>query len=120
MSTPLSVAANFTVSPLTLSPTSLNFGNVLVDHPKKEIVTLKNTSSKIIYMGPITLTVTQGDGSQFRIDHVCEAKLRPGTSCLIGVIFTPDAVGPDTATLNIGNSLGSPIEVPITAAGVEK
>jgi hypothetical protein len=47
--------------------------------------------------------------------------LRPGKSCTIGVTFRPDAVGPDAATLNIVTSApGSPLEVPITGAGVKK
>lgn len=44
--------------------------------------------------------------------------LAVGNSCSITVIFTPDAVGTDAATLNIATSApGSPLKVPITAAG---
>jgi hypothetical protein len=65
--------------------------------------------------------VTQGDASQFKIDHVCTARLKPGKDCYIGVAFKPDAIGSDTATLNIVTSApGSPIEVPIAGAGVPK
>jgi uncharacterized repeat protein (TIGR03803 family) len=103
---------------LVASPESLNFGNVIVGRSKKEVVILTNISSATVGIGPTTLSVTLG--SQFKLEHTCPAKLRPGTHCTIAVVFTPDAGGQDVATLNIGNSLGSAIDVPITATGIQK
>jgi hypothetical protein len=106
---------------LIASPSSVSFGNVVVKRPKKQVVTLTNTGFTILNIGPISLTVTQGDASQFSIGHVCTPHLRPGRSCTIAVHFTPDAVGSDAATLNIASSApGSPLEVPITGAGINK
>ncbi len=81
-------------------------------------MTLENHGVDPVEIGPITFSVTTGDTSQFT-DHVyCRSRLGAGKSCTIAVIFTPDAVGADAATLNIVTSApGSPIEVPITAAG---
>jgi hypothetical protein len=87
----------------------------------KKVVTVTNNGTTKVALGPITLTVTTGDASQFGLDHSCSPILRPGKSCTIGVTFRPDAVGPDAATLNIVTSApGSPLEVPITGAGVKK
>ena len=118
--TPLSLTVDQSGT-LIASPTSVSFGNVVVGRPKKQVVTLTNTGSTILGIGPISLTVTQGDASQFSIGHVCTPHLRPGRSCTIAVHFTPDAVGSDAATLNIASSApGSPLEVPITGAGINK
>ena len=121
MSGPQSVTANFVTGQVTVSPSSLNFGKVIVNRSGKKVVTVTNHGASKVQIGPITLTVTMGDPSQFTIDHDCTPELRPGKSCLIGIRFTPDAIGPDAATLNIVTSApGSPIEVPITAAGIAK
>jgi uncharacterized repeat protein (TIGR03803 family) len=105
----------------SVSPTSLNFGNVQLGHQAKKVVTLQNQGVNSVEIGPITFTVTTGDASQFSLEHVCPASIGAGKSCTIAVIFTPDAAGADAATLNIVTSApGSPIEVPITAAGQEQ
>jgi len=110
----------FVLAPVepSVSPTSLNFGNVVLGYREKKVVTLQNQGIDPVEIGPITFTAIAGDASQFT-DHVfCPANLGPGKSCTIAVIFTPDAVGADAATLNIVTSApGSPIEVPIAAAG---
>jgi len=121
MSGPQSVTANFAKAQVIVSPTSLNFGNVVVGRLSKKVVTMTNTDKTKVLVGPITLSVSLGDPSQFALDHVCPTTLKAGTSCSIGVTFRPDAVGPGAATLNIVTSApGSPIEVPITAAGIAK
>ena len=121
MSGPQSLTANFVAAQVTVSPTSVNFGDVIVGRAGKKTVTLQNNTGKPVLIGPISLSVTLGDSSQFRFDHVCPAKLLAGKSCLIGVLFTPDAVGLSTGTLNIVTSApGSPMEVPITAAGIAR
>jgi len=113
----------FKLAPAGVSvfPTSLNFGNVWLGHRAKQVVTLENQGIDSVEIGPITFTVTTGDASQFSLGHVCPASIGAGKSCTIAVIFTPDAAGTDAATLNIVTSApGSPIEVPITAAGKEQ
>ena len=82
---------------------------------------MTNTGKTKVLVGPSTLSVSLGDPSQFGLDHVCPTTLKAGTSCTIGITFRPDAVDPDAATLNIVTSApGSPIMVPITAAGIAK
>ena len=106
---------------VSVSPTSLNFGNVGLGYRAKQVVTLENLGVDPVEIGPITFTAITGNVSQFS-DHVfCQANLGAGKSCTIAVIFTPDAVGADAATLNIVTSApGSPLEVPIAASGIEK
>jgi len=109
------------VPQVAVSPANLNFGDVELGRPAKKVVTLENLGVYPVEIGPITFSVTTGDASQFS-DHVfCSANLGAGKSCTLAVFFTPDAVGTDAATLNIVTSApGSPIEIPITAAGKEE
>ncbi len=105
----------------SVSPTSLSFGNVGLGYRAKKVVTLQNQGIDPVEIGPITFTVTTGDASQFSLEHVCPASIGAGKSCTIAVIFTPDAAGADAATLNIVTSApGSPIEIPIIAAGIKQ
>ena len=77
---------------ISVSPSSLNFGNVELGHPAKKVVTLQNQGVDPVQIGPITFTAITGDVSQFS-DHVfCQGNLGAGKSCTIAVIFTPDAV----------------------------
>ena len=123
MSAAETVTANFApvAGGVTVSPTAIDYGNVIVGHSKKKVVVVQNGTSGYLYVGPISLTITQGDESQFQFEHECPARIKAGTHCSIAVIFTSDAVGPDAGTLNITTSAsGSPIEVPISGAGIKK
>jgi hypothetical protein len=108
-------------SPVTVSPTSISFGNVKLGTTGKTVLTLDNTGKTTVSIGPISFTVTLGDASQFSYTDYCVEKLAPGHKCSIAVKFSPDAIGSDAATLNIVTSApGSPLEVPITAAGIKR
>lgn len=106
---------------MVVSPASLNFGNVELGRPAKRVVTLENQGAKTAEIGPISYSVITGDASQFSFEHECPARVGAGKRCTIAVIFTPDAVGADAATLNIVTNVSDiPLEVPITAAGIKK
>jgi len=101
---------------VTISTPGINFGNVLLGRSAKQVVILDNVGTTPAAVGPITLSITTGDSSQFRFDHVCPATLRAGASCTIGIIFSPDGAYPDAGTLNVGLP-GGAASIPITAAG---
>ena len=125
MSGPQSVTANFAAATsVTVSPTSLMFPNTYVGLQYPMVVIVKNVSTSKVLIGPISISVTQGDSSDFILEQGgCVARegkeLAVGMSCKIGVIFQPDAAGTDTATLNI-TAGGAPIAVPMTGTGKNK
>jgi Abnormal spindle-like microcephaly-assoc'd, ASPM-SPD-2-Hydin len=103
------------------SPSSIDFGKVFLDRRKKVILTLNNTCTTKVEIGAISYTDITGNPDDFSFHAWCANRIRPGKSCSIAVLFTPDAVGTDTATLNIVTSApGSPLQVPITATGIKK
>jgi hypothetical protein len=106
---------------VSFSPTSLSFGNVGLGYRAKKVVTLENQGIDPVEIGPITFSATAGDASQFTDHSFCPSNLAAGKSCTIAVLFNPDAASPDAATLNIVTSApGSPIEIPIAAAGKQE
>jgi hypothetical protein len=104
---------------LTATPSTLNFGNVKMCTQKKEVVTLTNNCTTKVAIGPVSFVDVVGNPDDFTFHRYCRDNLFPGKSCTIAVLFSPDAVATDSATLNIVNSApGSPLQVPITATGV--
>jgi hypothetical protein len=72
----------------SLSATSLNFGNQLVNTPSAEqTVTLTNNGTTSL---GIRSVIASGDYSQ---SNTCNAPLGPSGSCSISVTFNPSAVG---------------------------
>ena len=114
---------NFTLTvyaPISVSPTTIAFGNVKDGSSASQAVTLTNISNKAMGIGPVTLTVTSGSKTQFSLGSGCPASLAGGSTCSITVIFSPKAVGTDAATLNITTGASSKaLEVGITGAGTK-
>ncbi len=120
-----SVTANFQAvvvsSTLTVAPTMVSFGNVIDGRTAKKNLTLTNTGSVKLEIGPITFTVTEGNPTDFTFHSYCNGKLAAGKSCIIAVEFYGDTISADAATLNIASTAaGSPLQVPITASVVAK
>ncbi len=102
----------------TLSPTSLNFGNVAIGTqslPK---------SVKLTNPGTIPLNiinVNPGGTGVFKIaSNTCWATLAPGKSCWVSVVFAPNEPGPvDTDTLSFyDDAANSPQTAPLSGTVV--
>jgi hypothetical protein len=110
---------------IAASPSPIDFGNVYVNGTKKEVLTLTNNCTTKETIGAVSFTNVTGDPDAFTFHEYCNQPrgggLKVGHSCTIAVVFTPDAVGTDTATLNVVTSApGSPLQVPVTGAGITK
>ncbi len=123
MSAPETVTANFTATitaepMVSLSPTSVNFGDVYFVTLKSQKVTLKNIGSATLQISNISLTLGPGsDTYDFNTLANCGSSLTVGQSCTITVIFlADDHAGLHSATLNIAdNAPGSPQKVGLSA-----
>ncbi len=110
---------------VTVTPSSLTFGSQALTTPSAPLsVTVTNTST-----GPVNFTgfTTSGaDAEDFGVPLPSSSSgcnpagtLAAGASCVINVIFTPQANGARTATLNIAdNATGSPQTVALSGTGV--
>jgi nucleoside-specific outer membrane channel protein Tsx len=100
---------------VTLSPTSLSFGNQALDKTSgANTVVLKNTGTLTLNISSITVS---GD---FAISaNTCTATLAAGKKCKVQVTFTPTQLGARTGTLTFtDNAPDSPHTVPLSGTGV--
>jgi Subtilase family len=109
---------------VTASPSSIPFGNVEecpIKKTAKQTVTLIDNGTTKVQIGPISFVSITGNPSDFTFHLYCAGTLGPkkGHSCTIGVAFSPSALISEGATLNIvTNAPGSPLQIPITGAGI--
>jgi formiminotetrahydrofolate cyclodeaminase len=114
-----SSALNFTVGGpiVSLSPTSLAFGNQSADMTSAaQTVTLSNTGNAALSITSLGFTGT--NASDFDESNTCGSSLAAGANCTIAVMFTPSIVGTEAASLSIADSAsGNPQTVSLSGAG---
>jgi hypothetical protein len=107
----------------TVSPSSVNFGNVEVGRFAFAVVTLTNTGQAPLHVKSVkTVSVPNGDSDDFFAFSTCPNTLAVGKSCYIWVLFYADgdSFKPQSATLVITDDApGSPQLVPLTATVVK-
>ncbi len=117
-STTLSLTVNpSSIGPtVTVSPTSLVFGNVVLGATSvKKPVTLTNTGTSTLTITSITAS---GDFGLTTSAKPCGSTLAAGKSCTIDVTFTPSQTGTRTGTLTLtDNSPSSPQTVALSGTG---
>ncbi len=107
----------FAATAQTLSPTSLAFGNWVVQTTSTaETVVLNNTQTVPLAIGTISAS---GDFGQNSTCPIAPGTLAAKTSCTISVTFTPTALGARTGTLTISdNAPNSPQTAKLNGNGV--
>lgn len=104
---------------VSLSPTSLSFGNQPIQVTSTaQNVTLTNSGTATLTITSIALTgANSGD---FAISsNTCGAAIGAGNNCVIGVTFTPLVGGSRTANLTFStNAASSPNNVPLSGTGL--
>jgi hypothetical protein len=102
---------------VTLSPTSLNFGNQTIGVASTpQISTLTNTGSGLLTVSSI---IINGPNSpDFSQTNTCSSPVQPGNSCQISVTFTPSTQSSESASVSItDNAPGSPQSLPLAGTG---
>jgi hypothetical protein len=116
----VSLTGTGTTPVVGLAPTSLTFGNQLLNTTSAaQTVTLTNTGT-----GPLTIIsfAASGDFAQTSTGAtacpISPATLAAGANCVISVTFTPTATGARAGTLTItDNAAGNPHTVTLTGTG---
>lgn len=113
----VSLSGTGAVPVVSLSPTSVAFGNQAVSTTSSaRSITLSNTGGASMAITGITLTGT--NASDFARTTTCGATLAGGASCTISVTFTPAAGGARSASVSItDDATGSPHTVALTGTG---
>jgi len=109
-----SVTGQGGVAVATLTPTSLSFGNQLVNTTSAaQTVTVSNTGTE-----PLSISGISASGD-FTQTNSCTANLAVGGTCTIQVAFAPKSLGTGSATLTItSNASNNPVSVALSGTGV--
>jgi len=113
----ISLLGNATPAIITFSPTSLDFGTVLVGTTSQLPIQITNNSTT-----PATFTSLTATGD-YAVTGNCPTAnntLAPSTSCTAQVTFTPTNTGTRPGTLSLSNSLTTlPLTVQLTGIGAQ-
>ena len=105
-SSTIGFSATLTLEAAGVSVTNISFGSVTVDTTSAmQHLTLANTGSTNLNIVNIAITGTYA--SRFAQSTDCGNSLAVGSSCTIGLTFTPNTTGSRSATLNISTSFRS-------------
>jgi hypothetical protein len=102
---------------VTLTPTSLVFGNTVVNTTSTgKNVTVTNSGNATLNIASITVS---GDFAKVTSTKPCGSTLAAGANCIIRVTFTPTQLGLRTGNITItDNAANSPQTVPLSGKGV--
>ncbi len=115
---PQTVALSGVGTVVTLSATSLNFGNQGVGTTSSaQTVTLTNhATSRVVDI--YNVQIKGGEFLRFSQTNTCGTGVAPGASCTFSVTFTPKFNGPKSSTLYIWNGGGdTPEQVTLSGDG---
>ena len=101
--------------PISLSPTSIAFGNETVGVPVVKPVTVKNNGTTAISV--TSVTVTGANTVSFQQTNNCGSSIAASSSCTINVTFKPTGTGARSASITLMDSIGTQ-NVPLTGTGV--
>ena len=113
---PQTASISGTATAISLSPTTLSFGNQSVGTRSAfQTVTVTNRSTTFTAkLGG--KTITGANATDFALSSGCKSSLAPGASCTVKVIFTPTATGSRTANLSLSDNAGASPQI-VTLAG---
>ena len=102
---------------VTLSATSVNFGNDTVSDPTNQTLTITNSGDAPLVVGSVQ--ISGADAGDFTAGNGCGTAVAPGSACNIVVTFDPESAGSRTATLSITDNAGnSPQSVSLVGVGL--
>ncbi|NDQ58321.1 MAG: choice-of-anchor D domain-containing protein [Acidipila sp.] len=116
--TPTTVVLIGNPIPITVSPSTLAFGNqqVSTTSPPQVVTVTNQISSPVNGVAP---SFSGQNSADFTATNQCPNPLPGGATCTINITFNPLFVGPESATLDVNsNSFASPNVVALSGTGV--
>lgn len=101
---------------LGFTPSSINFGGVLVGSTLTTNATLRNDGASPVTIGKTTISPANATYTE---SNNCSGTLAVQQSCTITIVFTPPDVFTYKATLSVTNSAGSAATLLLTGTGLE-
>jgi len=95
---------------LSHTPNGITFGTQTINVASGPLgVVVTNVGSGNVALGALTVGGT--DAARFTASSDCPLALAPGASCTIAVVFTPNAVGPFSASVTLASDASNAPEV---------
>jgi hypothetical protein len=95
------ISGNAPPAKISVSPTSVNFGNVNLGSTSGKTITVKNTGTSDLVISNIN--ITGSNASEFSQTNDCTT-IPAGGSCTITGTFTPTSIGIKSATMSISSN----------------
>jgi hypothetical protein len=113
----LSLSGTGTSATVSLSPSSLSFGNQSVNTTSGVLAaTLTNGGTAALSLSSIALT--GANAGAFAQTNTCGSSLAAGASCTVSVTFDPTATGSQSASVSFtDNASGSPQSLSLSGTG---
>jgi hypothetical protein len=93
-----------TASEIEVSPLTLNFGTVKVEHASAgQIIAIDNPGT---VSDGAEASVSGADPQDFLLESTCPSPIQPGTGCSLFVRFIPTVSGTRTATIVVNDPVG--------------
>ena len=102
-------------APITITPSSIAFGNETVNVPVSKPVTVKNNQTTAITV--TSITVTGSNTVSFQQTNNCGSSIPASGSCTITVTFKPTGTGGRSASVTLTDGVGTQ-NIPLTGTGV--
>ncbi len=103
------------VAGLSISVSPLNFGTVYLDSSHTLSATVTNVGASPVTVSGVSVTPGTANAAAYSAVSHCTSPLKSGKSCTVAVTFIANAIGLQTATLNImDNAAGSPQQAGLT------
>ena len=99
---------------VSISPTSLDFGNQFIGSGSSQPVTLTNSTKKVLNISSVSVS-----GGFLVQTSPCGNTLAPGAQCSFYVVFSPSAAGPQAGILSVNDDANNtPQKVKLSGTGV--
>ena len=100
---------------MSVTPSSVSFGNVANGATGTQVVTLKNIGTANLVVSSETVT-----GAAFSVNGFSAQTLAPNSSMSFNAVFAPTAAGGASGSISVSTNLpGSPTAIPLTGTGTQ-
>lgn len=100
---------------LTVTPSSVSFGNVTVGSPNSQTIQLTNSGTGVLTISQVSVTT----GTGYSTSTPALMSLNPGQSTTINVQFAPASAGSASGSVSVlSNAPNSPAVIPLSGTGV--
>jgi len=102
---------------VSIFPSTANFSAVIGTTSPTQIFSIVNTGNQLL--GLNSISITGANAPSFSQSNTCLATLAPNANCSVSITFTPAAVGPAAANLQVSdNAPGTPQTLVLNGTGI--